>query len=223
MVKMIPKWFGVSLICLSMGLMGCHPNAVEPQADNGSATIAQAESYFKKGHYAKAADIYRPLAEKGDPRAQYALGYMYFYGKGLTSDPEQSAHWINLAAQQNYTPAIKAKTTMTPHRIAENDAAVKLDPENEKILKNHSQVYGPTTDKDTLWSIANQFRTDPSISSQQMMMAFIKANPQAFLGSNINGMKLRQVLVIPDIEEAKKISKEDALNEIAKMDVDWKQ
>jgi DamX protein len=47
-------------------------------------------------------------AERGDPDAQYALGYMYFYGIGTVRDPKAGQLWIRRAAAQGQPLAIKA-------------------------------------------------------------------------------------------------------------------
>jgi len=47
-------------------------------------------------------------AERGDPDAQYALGYMYFYGIGTVRDSNAAKLWIRRAAAQGQPLAIKA-------------------------------------------------------------------------------------------------------------------
>lgn len=59
-------------------------------------------------------------------------------------------------------------------------------------------VFGPTQSTDTLWGIADAMRPDNSISVQQMMMALLKENPQAFTDNNINNLKAGQTLSIKD-------------------------
>ena len=53
---------------------------------------------------------------------------------------------------------------------------------------------------DTVWSIAERFLQDNSFSIEQMMMAIFRLNPDAFLGENINRLKINSELLIPDIE-----------------------
>jgi serine/threonine protein kinase len=54
---------------------------------------------------AKAADLYRKAAEKGDAAGEFHLGMMYRDGDGLTKDPTQAAQWFTKSAQQNYADA----------------------------------------------------------------------------------------------------------------------
>lgn len=47
-------------------------------------------------------------AIQGDPDAEYALGYMYYYGNGTTRDEKSAMDWISKAAAQGQPEAIKA-------------------------------------------------------------------------------------------------------------------
>lgn len=58
-----------------------------------------------------------------------------------------------------------------------------------------SNQYGRTQAGDTLWDIARGIRGDVSV--QQMMIALLQANPNAFIDDNINGLKQGQILQIP--------------------------
>ena len=61
-----------------------------------------------------------------------------------------------------------------------------------------AESYGPTRSGDTLWSIANRVRPDASVSTQQMMVALLQANPDAFAMGNVNALKSGYVLRVPD-------------------------
>src|SRR5690606_21916726 len=52
-----------------------------------------------------------------------------------------------------------------------------------------SDTYDPVAAGDTLWSIASQTRPDSSVSVNQMMVALLRANPDAFIGDNINRLR----------------------------------
>lgn len=70
--------------------------------------------------------------------------------------------------------------------------------------------YGPVADGQTLWSIANANRPDASVTVNQMMLAIQRANPEAFIGDNINQLKRGAVLRIPASEEALQIGQAEA-------------
>jgi Sel1 repeat-containing protein len=49
---------------------------------------------------AKWAAVYRVRAERGDAKSQYALGAMYYYGKGLPQDYAEAVRWYRKSAEQ---------------------------------------------------------------------------------------------------------------------------
>ena len=49
-----------------------------------------------------------PEAEKGQPDAQYAVGYMYYYGQGVVEDRKKAWYWINCAAHAGQADALAA-------------------------------------------------------------------------------------------------------------------
>jgi septal ring-binding cell division protein DamX len=57
-------------------------------------------------------DQLQQAAEAGDPDAQYALGYMYYYGKNVPQDSQQAKNWIKRAAVQGQDQANKALSMM---------------------------------------------------------------------------------------------------------------
>lgn len=50
----------------------------------------------------------KPQAEKGQADAQYAIGYMYYYGQGVIEDRKKAWYWINCAAKAGQPDAIEA-------------------------------------------------------------------------------------------------------------------
>lgn len=75
--------------------------------------IAEAVKAKRAGDFARAVQILRPLAEKGDPRAQYELGNMYEYGDTpskahITEQMKVARKWYERSAAQNYKPGKRA-------------------------------------------------------------------------------------------------------------------
>ena len=60
---------------------------------------------YKRGDYATALAVFRPLAENGDTKAQSILGLMYSYGEGVPVDYREAARWYRRAAEQNSSVA----------------------------------------------------------------------------------------------------------------------
>ncbi len=57
--------------------------------------------------------------------------------------------------------------------------------------------YGPVTAIDTMWSLAERLRPDETVSIQRMMLALLKANPDAFTIQNVEALQEGAVLRVP--------------------------
>jgi len=73
----------------------------------GSAIAGLSEGIeaIVKGDYAAAVRELRPLAERGDAEAQYRLGRMYEFGKGVALDMVQALVWLRKSAAQGNASA----------------------------------------------------------------------------------------------------------------------
>ena len=60
---------------------------------------------FNRGDYGTAQQELALAAEQGDPSAQFMLGFMLGYGRGVPMDPVKAADWYWKAAGQGVTPA----------------------------------------------------------------------------------------------------------------------
>ncbi len=60
---------------------------------------------YDRGDYATAFEEWLPIAEQGDPRAQYALGAIYDNGYGLPQDYAEAIKWYRMAAEQGVADA----------------------------------------------------------------------------------------------------------------------
>lgn len=60
---------------------------------------------FDRANYATAMQIWLPLAQQGDPKAQNYVGEIHEKGLGVTPDPAQAAQWYRKAAEQDYKAA----------------------------------------------------------------------------------------------------------------------
>lgn len=82
-------------------------------------------------------------------------------------------------------------------------------------------TYGPVNSGDTLWSIAQNTRADSSVSVNQMMLALLRANPEAFIDDNINRLKKGAVLRIPGREEATTLAAAEAAAQVREQMRAW--
>ena len=69
------------------------------------AGLKEGYEALSKKDYVTAANEYRPLAERGDPEAQYRIGRMYEFGNGYPQDKAQGIAWIRKAAVQGHVDA----------------------------------------------------------------------------------------------------------------------
>jgi uncharacterized protein len=70
-----------------------------------AGSIDDAKTAYQRGDYATAMQIWRPLAEQGNDRAQLGLGLMYALGQGVPSDYAQACDWYRKAADQGQAEA----------------------------------------------------------------------------------------------------------------------
>jgi hypothetical protein len=59
----------------------------------------------KRGDYATALKLWRPLAEQGLADAQYTLGIMYANGRGVAQNYAEALKWYRMAAEQGNVAA----------------------------------------------------------------------------------------------------------------------
>jgi TPR repeat protein len=71
--------------------------------------LQQGKVSFEQKNYTEAFSELKPAAERGNKDAQYAIGYMYFYGRGVQKNKVAAKKWIGKAAAQGQQQAIKAQ------------------------------------------------------------------------------------------------------------------
>lgn len=67
-----------------------------------------AKHYYENRRYLEAAKQLRPLADGGDAEAQYMAAELFYYGRGVQKNEEQSIKYLTLAADQGYEKAISS-------------------------------------------------------------------------------------------------------------------
>ena len=109
------------------------------------------------------------------------------------------------------TPAAAKAVPIT----APSPAAAAATPPNGDI--------GPVGAGDTLWSLARSYRPDETISVQQMMLAILRQNPDAFSKGNVNMLRRGAVLHLPDDAQMRSISAPQAAAEIRHQHQLWEE
>jgi len=65
-----------------------------------AGAFEDATAAYQRGEYTKALELIRPLAERGDLRAQFNLATIYYNGQGANQDLPEAAKWFRMAAEQ---------------------------------------------------------------------------------------------------------------------------
>jgi uncharacterized protein len=69
---------------------------------SASADVKAGVDAWQAGNFNAAVAAWRPLADRGDPDAQFNLGQAYKYGKGVPMDLRIAQGWYEKAAQQGH-------------------------------------------------------------------------------------------------------------------------
>ncbi len=97
-----------------------------------AADLDSAKRAFQQEDYATALEQFTPLAEQGNPDAQFFLGKMYWMGQGVLKDANQAVKWFKLSAEQGNAEAqfYLGSFYLLPHRdIAEGVKWLRLSAE----------------------------------------------------------------------------------------------
>ena len=89
----------LSLIFSIILVAACSHNNLQQQE------YKRARLAYEQEDYAKSVEKLLPLAKNGDMKAQYALGYLMYYGLGVKQDIAAGKIWIRTSAEQGYKPA----------------------------------------------------------------------------------------------------------------------
>ncbi len=101
--------------------------------------------------------------------------------------------------------------------------AAERDWDKVRAAVGAARNYGPVVRFDTLWSLARELRPDASVSIQQMMLALLRTNPDAFSYGNINRLKEGAVLWMPNNFELKALSGSEAYAEVLAQNNVWRE
>jgi TPR repeat protein len=105
----------VVLSITSMGLASADETETRTMANQqrvDQSRYLEAAAAAQRGDYVVAYCFWRPLAEKGDAEAQYALGWMYHNGYGLVTDDRAAKGWWEKAVAQGHTDAMFSLGTL---------------------------------------------------------------------------------------------------------------
>ncbi|MGE0081921.1 MAG: SPOR domain-containing protein [Thiohalomonadaceae bacterium] len=99
----------VLLAVLGSALAGCASSGPV----QGDAAVQRAQSAYARKEYRKAAELLSVPAMQGNAEAQYALGYLYYYGRGVRKDQRRARAWFEDAARLGHPGAQRALRLLT--------------------------------------------------------------------------------------------------------------
>ena len=129
----------------------------------------------------------------------------------LSSDKSISNNFVDLLIELRWSTGRLIKK----FSIALSDT--KVEPKAE--AKSNMPVIGSGSDKlvvergDTASEIAIS-KLEGGVSLDQMLLAMLRSNPDAFVASNVNRLKAGAVISMPTIKQAAEVSKEEARKQI---------
>ena len=85
------------VLAIIVGLAATSPAAADRLVAGSAA--------FSRGDYNRAVLLLLPAAERGNPRAQGLVGFMYATGKGVPQSYDVATYWYRLAAEGGDTTA----------------------------------------------------------------------------------------------------------------------
>lgn len=111
------------------------------------------DAFSVQQQFGMSIDQIRHAAEQGDPDAEYALGYMYYYGKGTPRDEQAARMWIQKAAAQGQPQAVKAVQMLG---ITGQPKAASVEQKKEETSKGKvTPSIGESSSNTNVMNIAN--------------------------------------------------------------------
>lgn len=124
------------------------------------------------------------------------------YVDQMPSDAEALPGTAPSASAQSETLAMPTEKLV--QEPTDNQAVSEPEPSVYKVRAN-----------DTLWEVAIRTRPNRNVSPQQAMLAIQDLNPNAFINGNINRLKKNQVLRVPDEQQMRSRSFDEAVAQVA--------
>jgi uncharacterized protein len=147
---------------LLFGLALLAPALLHAGFDEGVEAYAQSD-------YAKAMAEFRPLAEQGDVRAEYFVGFLYRYGYGVKADHAEAGKWFRLAAEQG-----DPRSLYYLGKMYENGEGVERDPVAAYMWLSLSAQHAPNP-RDAAYTREEIKKLERKMSAEQIAEAKARA------------------------------------------------
>ena len=147
------------------------------------------------------------------------------YGAAITSTVQQTVATIDQAPNRAVGSA-PSRQRATTRPITQSSRSSTVGRSSAAVgPRSFSPSSGSHTvqRRETLWSIADQYRPDSTVSIQRMMLAILRANPDAFAIDNVNTLKAGAVLRIPSGAEVSGDDEGTVLAEVRRQYAAWEE
>ncbi len=134
--------------------------------------------------YSLTFDQVREAAQDGDADAQYALGYMYYYGQNVTRNGNQAKFWIGRAASQHHKQAIRAlammnEDTQVVHRDNATSGVAQTSSGQNMGSRRGWEEVRRTQENTPAQPVKSVVFSKPPTASKTMGPSRLIANPEA--------------------------------------------
>ena len=137
-------------------------------------------------------------------------------GPAIAAAPANAARAASPAAA---VPAAAAAVPATAVPAPATPAAATMPAVAPRVA---GDTYGPVKSGQTLTQVARAVRPNGKVSMNQVMVALLAANPDAFVRGNINGLKRGAILRIPSTQQISARSATAAAAEVRRQIEDWR-
>lgn len=158
------------------------------------------------------------LMELSSPNGRLIREYTFLLDPAELNkaQPAQSASVVTPPAsvvrtpqQSTAAPAQQAQQPVPAQQSSQQSHATASAPQLQQSNEGGAVEDYRVRSGDTLGKIAGQIKPN-GISLDQMLVALYQANPEAFVGQNMNRLKAGQILAVPSAETARSISRSEA-------------
>ncbi len=144
--------------------------------------------------------------------------------------------WVNGQVYRAYTILLdppeyqltRVKKQTSNHAVKESAGderanSSQINAESQVVEEQRGEAsYGPTMANETIWQVAQRYKTSDVIL-QQVILAILGTNTEAFVDGNLNGMKVGSSLKIPDSATIRSVPAEKARLEVLAQDTAWRE
>lgn len=137
-------------------------------------------------------------------------------------DPPTSTQETAPAIEAPRAPAAVRSAPVAPKAAVSAQRQEPAPARQTSAVRSGEIVSRMTKRNDTLWVIANEVRPNRDVTTQQVMHALHRENPEAFYKNNMNRLKAGYVLRIKDAASITSVSRSSADAEFNRQYAEWR-